>query len=267
MSSPTGDTLLGAGDVAPFEVAGREGRSPFFIICDHAGRLLPRALGSLGLSDVELATHIAWDVGALGVARRLATALDAPVVWQRYSRLVIDCNRPLGAVDSIAVRSERITVPGNQNVEPAAAGARAREIFHPYHDEIRHALDQRAEARHPTVLLAVHSFTPVYLGAARPWHVGVLYNRDARLAEPLLRLLGDEGDLVVGRNEPYAVTDLSDFSIIHHGERRAIPHVELEIRQDLIADEAGQRAWAERLARLLPVALQSLPRLALSNGP
>jgi predicted N-formylglutamate amidohydrolase len=257
--NPAPARLLGEDEPPPGEVAGRDGRSPFVVICDHAGHRIPRALGSLGLSDAELATHIAWDIGAGEVARRLAGALDAFVARQRYSRLVIDCNRPLAAADSIATRSERTLIPGNQSVAPADAEARAREIFHPYHDLIRGELDRRREAGRPSVLVAVHSFTPIFHDVARPWHVGVLFNRDARLAEPLLRLLRGEGDLVVGSNEPYAVSDLSDFSIVHHGERRAIPHVELEIRQDLIADEAGQIAWAARFARLLPAAAQLIP--------
>jgi predicted N-formylglutamate amidohydrolase len=252
-------TLLGSDEPLPFEVAGRGAPSAFVVICDHAGRRLPRSLGSLGLSAGDLDSHIAWDIGAGGVARRLATALDAFVAWQRYSRVVIDCNRPLGAVDSIATRSERRPIPGNESLRPEDAEARAREIFHPYHDQIRAELDRRAIEGKPSILVAVHSFTPVFLDVPRPWHVGVLFNRDPRLADPLLRLLRAEGDLVVGCNEPYAVSDLSDFSIVHHGEQRAIPHVELEIRQDLIADDAGQIAWAERLARLLLAASPSLP--------
>jgi predicted N-formylglutamate amidohydrolase len=258
MLNPVPVTLLAEDEPLPFEVAGRDGRSPFVVICDHAGRLLPRALGSLGLSENELARHIAWDIGAGAVARRLATRLDAFVACQRYSRLVIDCNRPLDAVDSIAARSERTTIPGNQNVGRDEAQSRMREIFVPYHDQIRAELDRRREGGQPSILVAVHSFTPVFLDVARPWHVGVLYNRDARMAEPLLRLLQAEGDLVVGCNEPYAVGDLSDFSLVHHGEKRGIPHVELEIRQDLIAHDEGQIAWAERLARLLVAASQSL---------
>jgi predicted N-formylglutamate amidohydrolase len=253
--------LSGDGEV-PFDVRGRHGRSPFFVICDHAGRLVPPTLGSLGLSEDELSTHIAWDIGAGDVARRLAEALDAFVVCQRYSRLVIDCNRPLTAIDSIAARSERTDIPGNRAVAPSDAEARAREIFRPYHDEIRRALDERAGR--PTILVAVHSFTPVFLNVPRPWHVGVLSNRDRRLAEPLLQVLREEGDLVVGDNEPYAVTDLSDYSIVQHGERRGLPHVELEIRQDLIDGEGGQSAWARRLARLLVVAAETLPT---SNTP
>jgi predicted N-formylglutamate amidohydrolase len=257
--------LLSPDDASPFDVQGRAGGSAFFLICDHAGRLLPRALGTLGLSEAERARHIAWDIGALGVAQKLSAALDAHLVWQRYSRLVIDCNRPLDAADSIATRSERTAIPGNVDVGPAAARARANEIFRPYHDEIRAALDRRQEEGRATVLVAVHSFTPTYLDVARPWHVGVLYNRDARVAAPLLELLrreDDLGDLMVGDNQPYAVTDQSDFSVNHHGERRGLPHIEIEIRQDLIAEDVGQRAWAARLARLLPAAIQSLPPAA-----
>ena len=260
--------LLGADDPPPFDFCGREAPSPFVIICDHASRRLPHSLGSLGLSsdagaDIDggaLATHIAWDIGALGVARALASALDAFVAWQRYSRLVIDCNRPLSSADSIVQRSERTDIPGNANLTAADAAARAAEIFRPYHAEIRNHLDTRRAARRPAILVSVHSFTPVFLDVARPWHCGVLFNRDARLAEPLLRLLRDEPGMVVGCNEPYAASDLTDFSLVHHGEARGIPCVEIEIRQDLIPDNdpAAQNTWAQRLARLLPVAAQPL---------
>jgi len=250
--------LLGADDPPPFDISGRDAPSAFVIICDHASRRLPRALDSLGLSSGALATHIAWDIGALGVARALASALDAFVAWQRYSRLVIDCNRPLSSADSIVTRSERTDVPGNANLTAADAAARAAEIFRPYHAEIRNHLDTRRAAHRPAILVSVHSFTPVFLDVPRPWHCGVLFNRDARLAEPLLRLLRDEPGLVVGCNEPYAASDLTDFSLVHHGEARDIPCVEIEIRQDLIDDPAAQNAWAQRLARLLPAAAQPL---------
>jgi predicted N-formylglutamate amidohydrolase len=251
--------LLLPEDVSPLDVQGRDGRSAFFVVCDHAGRLIPRSLSALGLSEDQLASHIAWDAGAAGVAQRLGAALGAHTVLQRYSRLVIDCNRPLDAHDSIVPHSERTRIPGNQNVGPGAAEERARAIFHPYHDEIRRALDQREAMGLPTVLVAMHSFAPVFMDVARRWHVGLLYNRDARVAKPLLEALRGEGDLVVGENEPYAAGDLTDYSIVQHGERRGLPHVEIEIRQDLIADGRGQDAWAERLARLLPAAIAGLP--------
>jgi predicted N-formylglutamate amidohydrolase len=249
--------LLSPDEPTPFGLEGRGGRSPFVIVCDHAGRLLPRSLGTLGLAEEDLERHIAWDLGAGAVARRLAAALDGCVVWQRYSRLAIDCNRPLGSFDSIAARSERTVIPGNQNVAPREATARALEIFGPYHEAIRRTLDFREALRRPTILVAMHTFTPVFLDVPRPWHVGVLYNRDARLAKRVLRFLGREGELVVGDNEPYAASALSDFSIVHHGERRGLPYVELEVRQDLVADEAGQSAWAERLARVLAAAARA----------
>jgi len=249
--------LLSKDEVGPVEVVAGDGASPFFLVCDHAGRLIPRALGALGLSEEHLDRHIAWDIGAAAVTRRLAEALGASAILQRYSRLVIDCNRPPDAADSIVRRSERTEVPGNAGVSPPAAEQRAREIFWPYHDEIRARLDRRALEGRPTILVAMHSFTPVFLDRPRAWHAGVLYNRDARFGRELLRALGGDGDLVVGDNEPYAAGDLTDYTIVHHGERRGLLHVEVEIRQDLISDAGGQGAWAARLARLLPVALAS----------
>lgn len=240
------------------EVQGLDAPSAFFLVCDHAGRLIPRALRSLGLEPEQLTRHIAWDIGAAAVARRLGALLGATTVCQRYSRLVIDCNRPLDAVDSIVTESERIPIPGNHHLDAAAVAARAREVFQPYHEEIRRALDRRRADGRPTVLVTIHSFTPTFLGVPRPWHAGVLHNRDARLAVPLLQALRAEDGLVVGDNEPYAAGELTDYSLVQHGEQRGLPHVELEIRQDLIADERGQEAWAARLARLLPIAVQGM---------
>ena len=251
-------TLLGWDEPAAFGVAGNDGSSPFVVICDHAGRRLPRKLGSLDLSARELETHIAWDLGAGQVARKLAAELGAFVAWQPYSRLVIDCNRPLGADDSIARQSERLFIPGNQNLLQSDVEARVREIFVPYHEAIRAELDRRAQVGLPTILVSIHSFTPVFLDVFRTVQIGVLFNRDERLARPLLDLLRAEGDLAVGCNEPYVANEASDFSIVHHGEKRGIAPVEIELRQDLIADTSGQSAWANRLARLLVIAARPL---------
>jgi predicted N-formylglutamate amidohydrolase len=258
-------TLLGQDEPVAFGVAGCGGRSPFVVVCDHAGRLVPLRLGSLGLSAQQLASHIAWDIGAGPVAQRLALELEAFVAWQPYSRLVIDCNRPLTAPDSITAHSERTFIPGNQNLQQQDMEARAQEIFVPYHEQIRAEMDRRRDERISSILVSIHSFTPVFLGVARPWHIGVLSNRDKRLAEPLLHLLRDQGDLIVGCNEPYAASEVSDFSIVHHGENRGIPVVEIEIRQDLVTDEAGQVVWADRLARLLVVA--GRPLLSAKHTP
>ncbi|MBR0929485.1 N-formylglutamate amidohydrolase [Bradyrhizobium diazoefficiens] len=245
------DQLLGEGDIAPVHEANAGGRSPFLLTSDHYGRALPRALGDLGIAESELVRHIGWDIGIAGVADGLAKLLDAHLIAQRYSRLVIDCNRPPAAASSIPVISEATAIPRNEGIPDDEREARRREIFEPYHDRIDAAIDARLHAKRPTVLVSLHSFTPVYAGVARPWHIAALYNRDTVLPQLLLRHLRAEGDLVVGDNEPYAVSDLTDYTIPVHGEGRGLVNTGIEIRQDLITDPSGQRQWAERLARIL----------------
>jgi predicted N-formylglutamate amidohydrolase len=248
----TADTslLLGTADVPPVFEENAGGNSPFLLTCDHYGRLIPKALGDLGVSAGELTRHIAWDIGIAGVAGQLANHLDAHLVAQRYSRLVIDCNRPPCAASSIPVLSEATAVPGNEGLTQTAAEARRKAIFDPYHRRIAEVIDRRQRDGMPTVLVSLHSFTPVYAGVARPWHIGTLYNRDTHLPPLLLRLLRGEPGLVVGDNEPYAVSDQTDYTIPVHGEARGLMNSGLEIRQDLIADQTGQQQWADRLARV-----------------
>jgi predicted N-formylglutamate amidohydrolase len=247
-----GDTslLLGAADVPPVLEKNASGSSPFLLTCDHYGRLIPRALGNLGVPASELMRHIAWDIGIAGVAEQLSKHLDAHLIAQRYSRLVIDCNRPPDVASSIPVLSEATAVPGNEGLSREAAQARRREIFDPYHRRIAQVIDRRLRENMPTVLVSLHSFTPVYAGVARPWHIGTLYHRDTRLPALLLQLLHAEVDLVVGDNEPYAVDDTTDYTIPVHGEKRGLMNSGIEIRQDLIADQAGETRWADRLARV-----------------
>ena len=247
-------TLLAHDECPPVRMLRATGGSDFVLTADHAGREVPRALGRLGLPESELARHIAWDIGIAGVTERLSAALDAVAVLQRYSRLVIDCNRDPSVASSIPAVSETTEVPGNRDPSAEDRAARVAEIFAPYHATIEALLDAREKAGRRTVFVAMHSFTPVFKGKSRAMQVGVLYNRDARLAGILLELLRAEGDLVVGDNAPYAVSDASDYGVPVHAERRGLAHVEIEIRQDLIAEEAGQVAWAERLARLLRMA-------------
>lgn len=254
--------LLAEDEPLPYVVEHERGASPFFLTCDHGGKLLPRKLGDLGLPAFELERHIAWDIGAAAVTSLLADALDAFAIRQVYSRLVIDANRDPSVESSIVEVSELTEIPGNRDLGDAERAARAREILTPYHDRIVAELDRRQAAGRPTVLIAMHSFTPVFKGVARPWQIGMLYNRDPRFAHALKALLEAEGDLTVGDNEPYAVGDLTDYTIPVHGERRGIPHVEIEIRQDLIAAAPGQRAWADRLARLLPEAWRRMSAAA-----
>ena len=251
--------VLAEDEPAPFMVERESGASPFVLICDHASRRIPRALGDLGVAASELSRHIAWDIGALGVASKLSSLLDATLIAQTYSRLVIDCNRPLTSPTSITLRSERTDVPGNRDLSPDDRAARANEIFAPYHARISAELDRRKAAGRPTALISMHSFTPVFTDVARPWHVGMLYHRDARLAHALLELIRGEGPWNVGDNEPYSVSDGTDYAIPVHGEARGLPHVEIEVRQDLIETEAGQAAWAQRLAGWLIRMLETSP--------
>src|ERR1700694_5298748 len=248
-----GDTslLLGSQDVPPVLEDNAAGRSPYLLTCDHYGRLIPRILGDLGLPAAELMRHIAWDPGIAGVADALSKHLDAHLIAQRYSRLVIDCNRPPQAASSIPRLSEATAIPGNEGLAREAAEARRKAIFEPYHGRIREAIDARLRDGVPTVLVSLHSFTPVYAGIARPWHIGTLYNRDSRLPPLLLKLLRAQPGLVVGDNEPYAVSDATDYTIPVHGEARGLMNSGIEIRQDLIADHAGQAQWADRLANIL----------------
>jgi predicted N-formylglutamate amidohydrolase len=239
------------GDGSPVHESNAGGRSPFLFTCDHYGRLIPRVLGDLGLPESEVTRHIAWDVGIAGVAEQLAAQLDAHLVAQRYSRLVIDCNRPPHVPSSIPLISEAITIPGNEGLTHEEAEGRRQAIFEPYHRRIDEIIDKRLHAGMPTVLVALHSFTPVYAGIARPWHIGTLYHRDTTLPPLLLKHLRGEADLVVGDNEPYAVSDETDYTIPVHGEMRGLLNTGIEIRQDLISDQAGQQAWADRLARIL----------------
>jgi len=224
--------------------------SRFFLTADHAGRRIPKALGDLGVAPEEMERHIAWDIGIAGVTRRLAVSLAATAILQVYSRLVIDCNRRPDVPSAFPVVSEATPIPGNMALTEADKALRQRAIFDPYHGEIARLLAARL-TRNP-VYVAMHSFTPIYLGGARGMEVAVLYNRSPRLSQRLAALLRAEGDVVVAENEPYHVSDMTDYGVPVHAEAAGLDYLEIEIRQDLIADAAGQVAWAERLARLLP---------------
>lgn len=254
--------LLDSDEPHPVDCRRLDGVSDFFLTCDHAGRQIPRKLDDLGLGGADRDRHIAWDIGAAGLAERLSETLGAVLVMQRYSRLVIDCNRPPVAATSIATASEGTEVPGNRDLAPLQAHARLREIFDPYHDRIDAELELRRRVMRRTVLVSVHSFTPVFHGETRPWHLGLLYNRDPGYAHNLSDELEGSG-LNVGHNEPYAVSDVTDYTIPVHGERRAIPHVMIEVRQDLIEKEQGQDEWAGRLSGAL---LGALARMSAWRG-
>jgi len=251
-------SLLGKDEPAAFQETG--GRSEFLIVVDHAGARIPRALGNLGLPDDELKRHIAWDIGALGVARGVAQILDAHLVSQTYSRLVIDCNRDPKVPSSIPPISELREIPGNIALSAAQVSARRGDIFDPYHGRIRELIDTRLAAGRRVFLVAQHTMTDVYKGVRRDMHAAVLYNRDRRFAGLVLDMLRRERDLIVADNEPYFISDETDYTVPIHAEARGLPHVEIEIRQDLVGDENGQAEWAARLARALTDAQEEFDR-------
>lgn len=239
--------MLRAHEPPPFEIVRPHARGRALLICDHASHRLPEAVGTLGITEADLRTHIGWDIGAADVARRLSELLDATLVLAGYSRLVVDNNRPPHVPSAMPLVSGGVRIPGNEGLDDAARAARVEALHQPYHSAIARLLDQRGPA---TVLLSIHSFTPEPLhGAPRPWPVSMLYGRDARLAHRFLGALRDE-ELHVGDNEPYRVTDESDHSIPVHGERRGLLHTAFELRQDGVATLAGAHAWAERIARV-----------------
>lgn len=223
------------------------GSSPFVLTCDHASNFLPPEFGTLGLAAEELSRHIAWDPGALAVARRMAEALDATLVETRISRLVIDCNRPLDAPDLVPPISETTTIPGNAGLSEEQRAARIALSWQPFHDAVASIIDKRLARGLETRLVSIHSFTPVYRGNSRPWHIGIIHDEDRRLAAPLVAALQRLAGITVGVNEPYSPADRVYFTLERHARPQGLPCAMIEIRNDEISDEAGQRKWADLL--------------------
>lgn len=251
--------LLSRLDPPAVAVINADGAAPAVLICDHGGNAVPLKLADLGLDPAARSRHIAWDIGIAAVGRALAARLDAPLVLPAYSRLVIDLNRDPEDPTAICVISDRTVVPGNRHLSEPDRASRIAEIFSPYHEAVAQRLDAHVTQGRRPMLISLHSFTPVIAGWGherheRPWHIGVLFDRDERLARPLLAALRARGDLVVGENQPYSARNGHGFSLAHHGEARGLPHVELEIRQDLIADPTG----AARLAGIIAETLTPL---------
>ena len=235
-------SLLAPHEPPPVRVLNEQGGAPFLLTADHAGRMIPASLRDLGVPARELTRHIAWDIGIAEVTERLSVALDAAAVLQTYSRLVIDCNRNPGVATAFPTVSEVTRIPGNEGLGAAEKLARRQAIFDPYHDEIARIVGGRRGRR--TIYVAMHSFTPTYLERVRNMQVAVRYNRNARFSSILARLLRDETDLVVAENDPYRLSDETDYGV------------------PVIMEEAGQVAWATRLARLLPLAAARLAEAA-----
>lgn len=243
----------------------RKPEQPALVVCDHASCSIPAELHGLGVSTEQRRTHIGWDIGAAAVARRVARSLGLPLIAANHSRLVIDCNRRLDDPTVFPAISDGMTVPGNQGLRRSERAQRAATYYWPYHHAIRDAL-RDLESRAPApALLAIHSFTPAMQGQLRPWHIGVLWDKDSRIAEPLLRGLRAHDGVRVGDNEPYSGRHPADFTLDHHAEAEGRPHVGIEVRQDLLATEEGIEHWSDLLVAALRPVLEN-PRLYTLRG-
>jgi predicted N-formylglutamate amidohydrolase len=250
--------LLSAAETPPYFVRNPGAGAPLVLIGDHAGREIPRRLKGLGLPAAALDGHIAWDIGVAGLGARLSELLGATFISQRYSRLVIDCNRDPERPDSICEVSDGVAVPGNHRLGAAAMSARVEEIFEPYHARIAAELDARTAGGDRPIVVALHSFTPVLAGEARPWRFGVLHLGGSPFSQAVLGgLRAAFGDDQVGDNQPYSM-DGTDYTVPRHAVARGLDYLELEVRQDLIGDETGRAAVAARLAPILATALASV---------
>ena len=246
--------LLGPGEPAAFETLRAGPRHPALLVCDHAAARIPAALGTLGLAPVKLADHLALDIGAGALTRQLVQRLQVPAVLGAYSRLVVDCNRRLDDPTAFPARSDGVEVPGNTALDHAERERRAETLYWPYHHAVRDELTRLEAAAKAPALIAIHSFTPTLNGAPRPWHVGVLWDKDPRIPVPMMDALRQVTGITVGDNEPYSGRHPADFTVDHHAEAEGLPHVSIEVRQDLITTDEGVAHWAEVLADvLLPI--------------
>lgn len=232
-------------------VTNRAGRGKILLICDHASNHIPPEYEGLGLPDSDLERHIAWDPGALPVCLHLSKLLDAPLVTAGLSRLLIDCNRPLDAPDLIPAISETTVIPGNASLDAVERGRRVAMSHHPFHTAIERLLGERLAHGQETWLVSIHSFTPTYRGASRPWQIGILHDDDERLSAPMIEALEHLDGVTVGDNQPYSPADRVYYTLERHGRSRGLACAMIEIRNDEILGEIGQRRWAERLAEIL----------------
>jgi len=243
--------LLAPGDPPAFELCNAQARVRGLLICDHASAAIPAALGTLGLDEGQRRLHIAWDIGAADVTRRLAKLLGVAAILSGYSRLVIDCNRQLDDPTSIPQESDGVAVPGNRGLSDVDRKQRAQACFWPYQLAIEGWIAARRTAGEQPVIVSLHSFTPVMDGFERPWHIGILANRDRRVAHRLIAALRCDPTLSVGDNEPYDGRHGRGYGMMVHGEEMGLPFALIEMRQDLIDTHHGAEAWAQRLAPIL----------------
>lgn len=235
----------------PVEILNETGTAEIVLLCEHASNHIPDEYRRLGLDASDLQRHIAWDIGAADVTRRLSSRLDAPAFLGTYSRLLIDLNRPIGVENSIPTRAEDTEIPGNAGLDASEQARRTERIFLPFHDRVSAHLDLRAAQGRRTRIVTIHSFTPVFLGVSRPWHAGVLYDRAQEFGETILAGLCGDGTLNVDSNVPYSISRDGDYAVPVHGDDRGLPAVLVEIRQDLLSTPSGVDEWVSRLAEAL----------------
>ncbi len=245
------DPLLGPEDPPPFRFMDRRSSSRCLVVADHAGNAVPGSLQGLGLEQDVFRQHIAVDIGSRALAARLAELLGSSLVLANYSRLVVDLNRHLDDPTAFIPESDGVIIPGNQNLGAAEKLRRADAIHRPYHSAIDNLIDDFMKQGSLPVIISVHSFTPVLGGVTRPWHIGVLWDKDPRIAGPLLAGLRQNPELLVGDNEPYSGRHPADYTVDHHGEGRGVANVSLEVRQDLLSDKAGVERWSGLLSEAL----------------
>ncbi len=247
--------LPASDEQAPVTIVNPAGAGPFVLLCDHASNRMPSAYGGLGLSAEDRSAHIAWDPGALGVSIELSRLLDAPLVHSTISRLIIDCNRDQSARDLIPEISERTQIPGNQNLSNLERGHRIAMAHRPFHDAIDDVIDRRVRNGDQSVLVSIHTYTPVHMGVTRPWEIGLLSNKDRRLVDPSLEFLRKNTKYLIGDNEPYSPSDGVYYTLERHGERRGFMCLMVEIRNDEVATPDAEKKWAALLADTLKAGL------------
>ncbi|MFD1329141.1 N-formylglutamate amidohydrolase [Mycoplana ramosa] len=256
MRHDPGQPLLAIDEPPPYAVINPDGASPYLLLCEHASNRIPRALGDLGLPEAERRRHIAWDIGVSALSQHLSRALDAPLFMTNYSRLVIDCNRPIGVPSAIPEVSETTEIPGNLALGEAERQQRIDTLFMPFADAVARRLDRlRDEGKRP-IVVGIHSFTPVYFGKQRPWHAGILYGKATGFGRALIRGLAADAALTIGDNEPYTIHPDEDYTVPVHADDRGLPGALIEVRHDLIDTLVGVGEWGERLTRCLADALK-----------
>lgn len=251
----TQSPLLDNDEPPPYGAINPDGTSDLLLLCEHALPRIPRRLAHLGLPKSERLRHIGWDIGALSLARDLSARMDAPLFHTGYSRLVVDCNRPLDNPSLIPETSESTAIPGNCGLNVEERTERLETFFHPFHAAVGRRLDLRRKAGKQTFVVGIHSYTPIYKGVARPWHAGILYGEATEFAGRMMRALSQEGGLEIGDNEPYQI-DHDDYTVPVHADARGLPGLLIEVRHDLITSTSGVAEWAERLERCLHLSME-----------